>query len=217
MKTLAKISLFSLLVFSSPAFGADSQIPDMATLFNNILMLPNYILTLLRWGMITIAIFGFVYGVFLVWYSGRMAMGNPPKFISIRDIPSTGNVLFIMLVSACLYAFADGFFVMSQMVKGVTGATMASPYSVVTYNSSGNDDLLRLMATGVFTMVCKIMAFMAFYYGFRELKLAGKNKTENATVKVIVFWVCGALMYNIIWTYDFFVATIGFDFLRFVF
>lgn len=211
------VGLALLAMLPMTAFANDSQIPSFETFFNNLLMLPNYIITLIRYGLMLIAISGFLWALFLIWYSGRMQSGKPPKHISLGQVPATGNLVLIMFLMAFLYAFADGFFIMSQTVKGLTGTSMASPYSVVTYENLNGRDALQVMALHIFTLVNRIMGIVSFYLGFRELKKAGYNKNEHTIPKVLCFWITGALVFNAMWTYDFFVNTLGWDFLRFVF
>lgn len=211
------IMIILLALASVNAHASSGQLPNLTEVVNNLLMLPNYILTSFRYFMILVSALGFFGASFLLWYSGQQASGNPPKFISIANVPATGNLLFVMFVSAGLYAFADGFFALSQMVKGVTGHSMGSPYSVVTYSENSSADALQVLAIGMLMSVSRIMSFVSFYLAFRELKKVGYNKSENSTAKIIGLVFAGTLIYDIIWTYDLFVNSFGLDILRFVF
>lgn len=195
-----------------------SSIPNFETFFNNIVTLPNLVLTILRIGSMLAGIFTASVAVMFWVISTRVWAGNIPKFINPQKVPSPAQCAVLFFAGVFLFLVGDGFLGLALAVSTSTGEELQSVYSTVTYsNTKSTTEMLNVMVLSLVKSVGVLIGFIGIMSCGLDLRASSLQRKEHSTAKILFKFIASGFIAVPVVLSDIVGNTIGFNVLRFLF
>lgn len=214
MKRIISVLFFS---YSTAAFASNKAIVDADAFIVNLAQLPSYILTIMRYGVITFSVIGFSWYLYRFYAANMIAMGSATK-VSFQTEPTLAGSIIAMVCYALLFLIAYDFMVIAQMNEAMTGATTTSLYSTVEYHADQKrSEFLEQVGLTMVQNICYLLAFSSAVLGVTHVKNISNGRSNAPMWHVLGFFVASGLLSNIIWLNDFIGNTFKINILRIIF